>query len=139
MPEDARDDVSLWLFWKRTGEMVRSNVVAEVTAGSGLSEPELTVLVQVNEAGGRLRQNSLAAATGWDRGRLSHLLTRMESRGYVSRERLRNGVEIVMLAPGQDVITAAQPHLAAAVDRHLTGKLTPAQREALREILTHLC
>lgn len=138
MATDAHGDVGLWLLWKRASELVRNDVVADVTAGSGLSEPELTVLIQVSGAGGRLRQNALAAATGWDRGRLSHLLTRMEERGYLSRERLRNGAEIALLGPGQEVIEAAGPRLEVAVERHLTGKLSPAQRDALREILTTL-
>lgn len=128
------DDVDLWLAWKRVGEVTRGRVMADVIARSALTEPELVVLVHLDEAGGLLRQNALATAAGWDRTRLSHLLTRMEERGYLSRERLRNGVEVAMLDAGRDVFAATREPLAAAVHQHVTGRLSAEQRAALRTI-----
>ena len=130
--------VELWLLWKQVSELVRTSVIADVTAASELSEPELTVLVHLNGAGGTVRQNTLAAATGWDRTRLSHLLTRMEARGHLSRSRLRNGAEVTIGDGGAEIIARTTPVLADAVQRHLTGRLTAAQQEALRDILDTL-
>ncbi|MFC3735453.1 MarR family winged helix-turn-helix transcriptional regulator [Paractinoplanes deccanensis] len=135
-PADA--GVRLWLLWKQVSELVRASVVADVIESSDLSEPEMTVLVHLNGSGGTARQNALAASTGWDRTRLSHLLTRMESRGYLSRARLRNGVEVTLEAAGAEVIARTEPPLAAAVERHLTGRLSAAQQQALRDILETL-
>jgi DNA-binding MarR family transcriptional regulator len=87
-------------------EVVRTAVIADVIAGSDLSEAEMTVLVHLNGAGGSARQNALAASTGWDRTRLSHLLTRMESRGYLARSRLRNGTAG---GPGEPEQLASRP------------------------------
>jgi len=85
MSTDPVDDVALWLSWKRVSEVTRGRILADVIAQSPLTEPELTVLVHLDEASGALRQNALAAAAGWDRTRLSHLLTRMEERRYLTR------------------------------------------------------
>lgn len=117
---------------------MRLAVVADVTAASDTPEPELIALVHLHQAEGRLRQNALAAAMGWDRTRLSHLLTRMESRQYVSRERLANGVDVTLLPAGADVLTAEQPHLEAAVRRHFFDRITDEDREALRRLLDRL-
>ncbi|NED64522.1 MarR family transcriptional regulator, partial [Streptomyces sp. SID10244] len=51
--------------------MIRTAVIDDVTAANSVSEPELTVLVHLNKAGGTSRQNALVASTGWDRSRLS--------------------------------------------------------------------
>ncbi len=128
------DDVSLWLAWKRVGEVTRGRILTDVIADSSLTEPELTVLVHLDEAGGTLRQNALATAAGWDRTRLSHMLTRMEQRDHLSRERLRNGVVVTVLEAGRSSPAATRAPLADAVDRHVTGRLSAERRSALRAI-----
>lgn len=128
------DDVALWLAWKRVSEVTRSRILADVVAHSRLTEPELTVLAHLDEAGGQMRQNALAAAAGWDRTRLSHLLTRMEERGHLRRERLRNGADVLILDGGRKALASTRKPLADAVHRHITGRLTEQQKKALRTI-----
>ncbi|MYR07728.1 MarR family transcriptional regulator [Gordonia sp. SID5947] len=130
--------VSLWLLWKRTSEVVRTAVIDDVTTANSISEPELTVLVHLHKAGGTSRQNALVTSTGWDRSRLSHLLTRMEKRGFLTRERLRNGVEVSLAPAGEELMADKQRALRDAVERHLISKLDVAQQRALRDILTTL-
>ena len=113
-------------------------VVGEVVATAGVPEPELTVVAHLDKSGGMLRQSALAAATGWDRTRLSHLLTRMEARDLVARERVRNGVEVRLLPAGQAVVQATLPHLEVAVRRHLLDPLTEDDRRALHDIIARL-
>lgn len=113
-------------------------MLAEVTVGTEVSEAELTVLVRLSEAGGVVRQNALAVDIGWDRTRLSHLLSRMEARHYVSRHKLRNGVDVVMEPAGQVIRDAARPRLEAAVDRHLLTKLGPEGQQLLAHLLSIL-
>lgn len=125
----------VWLRWKHAHEAVRIAVIADVATATTLSEPELTVLVQLSEAGGALRQNVLVASTGWDRSRLSHLLTRMEARGYLVREKIRNGVEVTLRPAGQAMIDDAYPLLETAVRRHFLDKLTNDDRRALNRLL----
>ncbi|MEU6797456.1 MarR family winged helix-turn-helix transcriptional regulator [Nonomuraea wenchangensis] len=128
----------LWLRWKRAHEQIRAAVVAETTAASGVSEPELSVLVCLHESGGSLRQNALAAALGWDRTRLSHLLTRMTDRGYVARDKVPNGVEVALRPPGRDVVEATLPALETAARRHLLDRLGPDDARTLRALVDRL-
>lgn len=128
----------LWLRWKRAHEMVRAAVIAETTAASGVSEPELGVLVCLHESGGSLRQNALAAALGWDRTRLSHLLTRMADRGYVARDKVPNGVEVALCPAGKHVIDATLPTLEMATRRHLLDRLGPDDAKTLKALIDRL-
>ncbi|MBP2334895.1 MarR family winged helix-turn-helix transcriptional regulator [Saccharothrix coeruleofusca] len=109
-----------------------------MTAQTGVSEPELTVIVKVDEAGGTLRQNAIAARLGWDRTRLSHLLTRMEARGYVARQKVAGGVEVTLLPPAQAVLQASVPGLEKSARKHLVDRLDPDEAAALGRILRRL-
>lgn len=127
-----------WLRLKRVYEVVRLAVVADMVETVDVPEPELTVLVHLRQAGGLARQNALAASTGWDRTRLSHVLTRMENRQHLTRSKLRNGVEVSLLPAGQALIDAAQPALEATVRRHLWGRLDEDDRQTLHRLLDTL-
>ncbi len=128
----------LWLLWKRAYETTRAAIIADTTTASGLSEPELSVLVCLHESGGVLRQNAIATALGWDRTRLSHLLTRMEKRDYVARSKVANGVEVTLRPTGQRTIDASVPALEASTRRHLLDRLDPDDATALKEIVERL-
>ncbi|WP_431883604.1 MarR family winged helix-turn-helix transcriptional regulator [Micromonospora gifhornensis] len=128
----------LWLLWKRAHETVRAAVIAETTAASGLSEPELSILVRLHESGGSQRQNALAAALGWDRTRLSHLLTRMANRDYVTRDKVSNGVQVALRPEGRRMIDATLPALDAATRRHLVDRLGPDGAETLKALIDRL-
>ena len=126
---------SLWFAWKRAHELVRTAVIEEVTAATGLSDPDVGILLRLDVAGGSLRQSEIAVALGWDRTRLSHQLTRMEDRGLVARRRTPSGVRVDISDAGKEAAAAARPVHAAAVRRHLADPLTPGQSAMLREIL----
>jgi DNA-binding MarR family transcriptional regulator len=127
-----------WFRWKSVYEQVRQAVISEVVAASDVSETDLQVLIQLHEAGGMLRQNALATATGWDRTRLSHLLTRMESRGYVTRRKITNGVEIMSTDAGTAAVEAARKPLENAVSTRLLDRLDADDLAALDVILAKL-
>ncbi len=113
-------------------------MISDVTTRATVSEAELTVLVALSEAGGTLRQNALVASTGWDRTRLSHLLTRMQTRGYVSRNKLRNGVELVLEGPRRTTVEQSHPLLEIGVRNHLLSKLDRNEQQALQHLLNKL-
>jgi len=126
---------SLWFAWKRAHELVRAAVIDEVTAATGLSDPDVGILLRLDVAGGSLRQSEIASALGWDRTRLSHQLTRMEDRALLTRRRTSSGVWVDISDAGKQAATSARPVHAAAVRRHLAEPLTPGQSAMLREIL----
>lgn len=133
----APEPVDLWSAFKRAHEIVRARVIADTAQASGLSEPDLTILANLNKAGGALRQSELAASLGWDRTRISHQLTRMGKRGLISRERA-DGVTVALTEAGRQAITAVRPGLDAAVRRHFTGKLSAQEIETLSDVLGRL-
>lgn len=126
---------SLWFAWKRAHELVRAAVIEEVTAATGLSDPDTGILLRLDVAGGSLRQSEIAAALGWDRTRLSHQLTRMESRGLLARRHASAGVWVDISDAGKGAVASLRPVHAAAVRRHLIEPLTPGQSVMLGEIL----
>jgi DNA-binding MarR family transcriptional regulator len=129
---------ALWLLWKRVNDDIRTRIISDMTAHTGVSEPELSVIVKVEEAGGSLRQSAIAARLGWDRTRLSHLLTRMEARGYVARQKVAGGVEVKLLPPAEAVIQASVPDLEKSAYRHLMNRLGPGEAATLDRILRRL-
>ncbi|WP_191089657.1 MarR family winged helix-turn-helix transcriptional regulator [Nesterenkonia ebinurensis] len=131
MSTDGEGDLELWLAWKRVNEVVKGRILADMLQHGSLTEPEFTVLAHIDDARGTIRQNALAAAAGWDRTRLSHLLKRMEDRGYLSRTKLRNGVEVTLLPAGREAFESLHQPLASAVREHFTSRLDPDQRAAI--------
>ncbi|QQQ78679.1 winged helix-turn-helix transcriptional regulator [Saccharothrix sp. 6-C] len=137
-PDDpAPGPVDLWSAFKRAHELVRTRVVTDTAEAAGLSEPDLTILVTLDKAGGSLRQSGLAASLGWDRTRTSHQLTRMGERGLVTRERA-GAVTVLLTDAGREAVAAVRPALDAAVRRHLTDKLSAREIATLAALLRRL-
>lgn len=131
------DEADLWAAWE-AAQRALSQVSADVTAATGLSEPDFAVLTRLHETGGSLRQSALGAATGWHRSRLSHHLRRMVDRGLVSREEVPGGVEVRITTMGRAAAVRARPVHADAVRRHLLRVLPVHDRDRLQELLQTL-
>jgi DNA-binding MarR family transcriptional regulator len=103
----------------------------------GLNTHDYEILVVLSEAeGNRLRMTELADATSQSRSRLSHQISRMESRGLVRRDECegdKRGTFAVLTAEGMDAITRVAPHHVENVRRHFIDRLTPCQLEQVRE------
>lgn len=135
----TRNEIGLWSKWKRASELVRARIVEEVTAETGLSDPDFGVLTRVVEEGdGVLRQNQLAQSMGYHRSRLSHHLARMEERGLITRHQSGGGVEVAVTDRGRELVEQARPVHAAAVRRHLLGPLSADEQRALGAVLEKL-
>lgn len=109
---------------------------------SGLSPADYQVLLALIEADGRtLRSSVLAASIDWERSRLSHHLGRMERRGLVGRSDCvtdSRGAEVSLTEDGARAFRrASAPHL-RAIKKHFADALTPAQFEALADVLRAL-
>jgi DNA-binding MarR family transcriptional regulator len=130
----------LWTLWKKASDAVRARVVAEITSSTGLSDPDFGVLTRVVElGGGQMRQNKLAASMGYDRSRLSHHLTRMESRGLITRHPAPGvGVVVAVTEQGRDLVRTARRVHADAVRRHLIEPVDASDRATLISVLKAL-
>ena len=129
---------ALFFAWKRAHEVLRTRITDEVREATGLSDPDVAVLIHAAETSGPVRQSHLVALLGWDRTRLSHHLARMESRGLVRRERVAAGVEVQLTPRGRAAVDVVRPVHAAAVRRHLVEPFSPGQLAHLREALDRI-
>jgi DNA-binding MarR family transcriptional regulator len=74
---------------------------------------------------------------GWEKSRLHHQLTRMSTRGLITRERCGSrGMYAVITAKGLAVLKEAAPGHAQEVRRLFIDRLTPEQLDQLAEIST---
>lgn len=112
------------------GELAR-----QLATDSGLSYPDYVVLVALTDRpDGRMRLFELADVLGWEKSRLSHQVTRMSSRGLVTKEKCdsdRRGAYVVITADGRREIEAAAPGHVDAVRRLFVDRLTPEQLDAI--------
>ncbi|MEY2424216.1 MAG: hypothetical protein QOI95_4283 [Acidimicrobiaceae bacterium] len=113
-------------------------VARDLQQATGLSGADYEVLVNLSEApAGRLRAFQLGAATGWEKSRLSHHISRMEDRGLVKRESCptdSRGAFVVMSAAGRKAIEAAAPLHVEHVRRWFIDSLTSEQLDALADM-----
>ncbi len=103
----------------------------------GLNGHDYEILVALSEApDNRLRMTELADATSQSRSRLSHQISRMESRGLVRRDNCegdKRGTFAVLTGQGIDVIKQVAPDHVEHVRRHFIDRLTPRQLEEVRD------
>jgi DNA-binding MarR family transcriptional regulator len=109
---------------------------------AGISISELEVLMAlIRSPGRRLRVRDLVAATGWEKSRVSHQVTRMEARGFVERQDCaedRRASWIHLTGDGRRVVVRVLPEHTATIRRILYDALTPEQQEELLAISTRM-
>ena len=119
---------------------------AQLQKEAGISNFEYLVLSSLSEAPGRtLRMSELAALASGSLSRLSHVVSRLESRGWVRRETCPGDgrfINAVLTDEGWAKVVATAPGHVAAVRRLLVDVLTPQQLRVLGaisdEVLTGL-
>lgn len=112
----------------------------------GLSLNDYEILVNLSESPGRrMRMSDLADATIQSRSRLSHQISRMESKGLVTRETCdddRRGTYAVLTEHGWKTMLKVAPMHVASVRYHfidrLPAELISALEAAYTPIVTHL-
>jgi DNA-binding MarR family transcriptional regulator len=132
------DEQQAWRSYLRARTLLAARLNRQLQADSGLSLPEYEVLVQLSEApDGKLRPFQLGLALDWEQSRLSHLLTRMTRRGFVTRQDCpgdRRGAEVVLTGPGRAAIESAAPGHVAAVRRLVFDQMDSAQAAAFGQV-----
>ncbi|GIE76314.1 MarR family transcriptional regulator [Actinoplanes philippinensis] len=104
----------------------------------GLSYSDYRVLAHLSEAtGGQLRSFQLGGLLRWEKSRLSQHLSRMQTRGLVSRERSQadqRGAVVTITPEGRRLMAAAAPQHVADVREAVIDQLTPAELRTLTKI-----
>jgi DNA-binding MarR family transcriptional regulator len=111
---------------------------AQLQRDHGVSMSEIEVLMALVRAPGRrLRVRELVAATGWEKSRISHQVTRLEARGFIDRQACADDHRasyIHLTGHGRRVVVHALPEHTATIRRILFDPLTEEQQAQFLEV-----
>jgi DNA-binding MarR family transcriptional regulator len=118
---------------------------AQLQREAGISQFDYLVLSSLSEAPGRtLRMSELAALASSSLSRLSHVVSRLEAKGWVRREPCPGDgrfINAVLTEEGWQKVVATAPGHVAAVRRLLIDTLTAEEFRALgatsEQVLNH--
>lgn len=114
----------------------------EMQRTAGITQFEYTVMAGLSEAPGRtLRISSLARFSQGSLSRMSHLLKRLEKRGWIRRELDRADgryTNAILTDEGWAKVVATAPGHVETVRRLVVDALTPAQLRQLGDISNRL-
>jgi DNA-binding MarR family transcriptional regulator len=119
-------------------ELLRARIEQQLQTSSGLSNADYSVLALLSEAPDRrMRAYELSRVAGWEKSRLHHQVTRMCTRGLITRQRCGSrGTDVVITAKGLAALEEAVPRHTQEVRRLFIDPLTPEQLDQLAEIAT---
>ena len=141
-PRLTEDQRLLWKAYRDLSRELTSRLEAQLVTDAGLSGSEYAVLVPLSHApDGVLRARELGTELGWDRSRLSHLVTRMEKRGLVVREECSEdarGSMVRLTDAGRVAVDDAAPEHSEAVRRYFFDPLSPDELELMAGLLERL-
>lgn len=133
MPRVYRFSTSLPYLLARLGARM-GELFARELAWDGLTLPMFRVLAVLTEAGKPQRLGELSALTSIEMSTMSRLLTEMQRRGLVTRERPENDQRSLSVRPtktGADLAARLVPR-AASYERTAMGDLSPARAVRLK-------
>jgi DNA-binding MarR family transcriptional regulator len=115
---------------------------AQLQKDAGIGHFEYMVLAHLSEAPGRtLRMSELAAIASGSLSRLSHVVARLEAKGWVRREPCPGDgrfINAVLTDAGWQKIVETAPGHVAAVQKLLIETLTPEDLRSLGAISTQI-
>jgi DNA-binding MarR family transcriptional regulator len=115
---------------------------AQLQRDAGISNFEYMVLSGLSEAENRtMRMSDLAAMAAGSLSRLSHVVSRLEKRGWVRREACPGDgrfVNAVLTDDGWDKVVATAPGHVEAVRRLVVDILSPQELSALAGACAHI-
>jgi DNA-binding MarR family transcriptional regulator len=133
-----RRQMAAWVRFVAVLELLPGVFDSQLRRDSGMTHFEYFVMAVLSETpGGTLRMAELAAATNATLSRLSHVVQRLEDRGFVERLPSRENGRVTnarITADGRSKMRAAAPGHVATVRRHVVDVLTPEQAEQLAAI-----
>lgn len=146
MTQESVEDVR-WLTdaeqrsWRAVlrGTRLLERALDQALGETGIQLSEYEILSMLSEAPTRrLRMSELADYVVQSRSRLTHTASRLEARGWVTRQPCaddRRGVELVLTPTGWDAVTRiSQVHVQSVRD-HLVDIMPPEQFQALGDAM----
>jgi len=138
----SSDQVELWRSFYTMRRKLDRALDLQLQRESGVSSSEYEILLSLNEAPKRqLRIKDIAGTIGWEKSRVSHLVTRMERRGLLNRTDCEvdgRGSWIGLTTLGRRTIIGATRGHTDAIRRYFFDALTPQQTTAIAELSPHV-
>jgi DNA-binding MarR family transcriptional regulator len=133
------EEERVWRRWLTLNARLSATLQRELQDDAGLSMPDYEVLVHLTDRpAGRMRVSDLARLLQWERSRVSHHVTRMESRRLVQREECAEdgrGAFVVITPQGRAAIEQAAPGHVNTVRRLVFDALSPEEIDTLATII----
>jgi DNA-binding MarR family transcriptional regulator len=133
------EEERVWRRWLTLNARLSATLQKELHHDAGLSMPDFEVLVHLTDSPeGRVRVTDLARLLQWERSRVSHHVTRMESRRLVQRVECAEdgrGAFVVITPQGRAAIEQAAPGHVNTVRRLVFDALNPEEIDALATII----
>lgn len=134
----SADEQRVWRSYLAATTTLREHCDRQLTKDAGIPHTYYEILVGLSEAPNRsMRMSDLADYCRSSRSKLSHAITRLERRKWVTRggcEIDRRSSYATLTDLGFAAIDEAAPGHVATVRKHLFDTLSPAQVRALGEI-----
>jgi DNA-binding MarR family transcriptional regulator len=130
------EEWEFWDTWMRAQRLLTRELERGLQRDCDISKAEFSVLVTLLRAPGReMRVGELSESLDWEKSRVSHLLTRMENRGFVARTEdgasgRRTGIGLT--ATGRRTAQDAVLRHADNIRRYVLDPLTPDHAAAIR-------
>lgn len=132
------DELDTWIPLAALLELLPRELDAQLLRDADLTHFDYFALSMLaNAVGHRLQMKELASMTNATMPRLSHVVSRLERRGLVARERNSadgRGVDAVITPEGRRALLQATPGHVAQVRSLVLDALDAGQRAQLREI-----
>ncbi|GAA2231466.1 MarR family transcriptional regulator [Herbiconiux moechotypicola] len=134
-PEQLR----AWIQLEAVAELLPPVLDSQLQRDAQLTHFEYLVLAKLSESPERvLRMTALAATTNSTLPRLSHVVSRLEARGFVERVPCpgdRRATNAHLTDAGWEKVVATAPGHVNTVREHVVDLLTPEQLDQLGEIM----
>jgi len=134
----SSDQVELWRSFYTMRRKLDRALDLQLQRDCGVSASEYEVLLGLNEAPERrLRIKDIASAIGWEKSRVSHLVTRMERRGLLNRTDCEvdgRGSWIGLTTAGRRAVIRATRGHTQAIRDYFFDVLTPEEAAAIADL-----
>jgi DNA-binding MarR family transcriptional regulator len=127
--------MAAWRLFLTAHARITAQLEAELQDADEIPLAWYDVLVQLTEAGGRLRMQDLAQAVLLSKSGLTRLVDRMEAERLVRREECvtdRRGTVAAITPRGTSALRHAAPVHVAGIERHFASVLTGAEAAAMQ-------
>ncbi|KAA9156668.1 winged helix-turn-helix transcriptional regulator [Amycolatopsis acidicola] len=132
----SAEEWEFWDAWMRAQRLLTRELDRSLQDHCGISKAEFSVLVTLSRAPGHeMRVGELTESLDWEKSRVSHMLTRMENRGFVARTEFGatgRRTAVGLTTKGSRAARSAIRHHAGNIRRYVLDPITPEQTATIR-------